>query len=106
MIVVAFGGVVFAARLARRIARRQKASLETKRVTPVHWRPVWAQCLIGVALTFVSLPMVIAGNSGTKVFGLVLFVLAIAVSRNCARYLNTVARHRHYATAAATPKPA
>jgi hypothetical protein len=98
---------VFAARLARRIARRQKASLETKRVPPVHWRPVWAQCLIGVALTFVALTMAIAGNSGgVKLFGLVLFVIAIAVSRKCARYLNTVARHRHYAVAAATPKPA
>jgi len=107
VIVVAFGGVVFAARLARRIARRQRASLETKRVPPVHWRPVWAQCLIGVALTFVALTVVIAGNSGgVKLFGLAVFVLAIAVSRNCARYLNTVARHRHYATAAATPKPA
>jgi RsiW-degrading membrane proteinase PrsW (M82 family) len=104
---VSFGAVVFAARLARRIARRQKASLEMKRVPPVHWRPVWAQCLIGVALTFVSLTIMVAGNSGgAKFFGLVLFVIAIAVSRKCARYLNTVARHRHYAAAAATSKPA
>src|SRR5262249_22750065 len=104
---VSFGSVAFAARLALRIVRRQKASLETKRVPPIHWRPVWAQCLIGVALTFVALTMVIAGNSGAvKLAGLVLFVLAIKLSRNCARYLNTVAIHRHYASAAAPPKPA
>jgi RsiW-degrading membrane proteinase PrsW (M82 family) len=101
---VSFGSVIFAARLARRIARRQKAALETKRVPPIRWRPVWGQCLIGVALTFVSLPLVIAGNSPlAKFFGLVLFVFAIAVARTCARYLNTVARHRHYAAAAASP---
>jgi RsiW-degrading membrane proteinase PrsW (M82 family) len=100
--IISFGAVVFAARLARRIARRQKISLETKRVPPAHWRPVWAECLIGVALTFVALPMVIAGQPGTKFLGLVLFVLALAVSRKCARYLNAVARHRHYSGAAAS----
>jgi hypothetical protein len=103
MPVVSFGGIVVAARLALRIGRRQRAWLETKRVSPVHWRPVWAECLIGVALTFVALTMLIAGSSGAKLAGLVLLVLAIAVSWKCARYLNTVARHRHYAAVRASP---
>jgi len=48
--------------------------------------------LITALLSFVALPLAIAGNSPvTKFFGLVLIVFAIPVARRCARYLDTVA---------------
>ncbi len=53
-LVVGFATIVFAVLLARLIARRQKAWLQTKRLPLAHWRSVWAQCLIGVGLSFVA----------------------------------------------------
>ena len=43
---VGFGAIVFAVLLARRIARRQKVLLQTKRLPPVHWRAIWARSLL------------------------------------------------------------
>ena len=102
-LVVGFGTIVFAVLLARRIARRQKAWLQTQRLPPAHWREVWAQCLIGVGLSFVALTLGIAGNSGVKIAGWVLTTIAVGISWKCARYLREAAKRRHSSAAVASP---
>jgi protease PrsW len=101
-LVVGFGAIVFAALLARRIAHRQKAWMQTKRLPPTYWRDVWAQCLIGLGLSFVALTLVIAGNTGVKFAGWVLMAIAAGMSWKCARYLNEAAKNRHSSVAAAS----
>jgi hypothetical protein len=101
-LVVGFGTIVFAVLLARRIARRQKAWLQTERLPPAHWRGVWAECLIGVGLSFVALTLGIAGNSGVKIAGWVLTAIAVGISWKCARYLREAAKHRHSSAAVAS----
>ena len=103
--VVGFGAIIFAALLARRVARRQKAWLETRRLPPAHWRDVWAECLIGIGLSFVALTLVIAGESASKLAGWVLMALAVAMALRCGRSLNDAAKARHQATAAASTTP-
>ena len=44
-LVVGFATIVFAALLARRITRRAKGLLQTKRLPLAHWRGVWATVL-------------------------------------------------------------
>ena len=100
-LVVGFGTIVFAVLLARRIARRQKAWLQTKRLPPAHWRAVWARCLIGVGLSFVALTLGIAGNSGVDIAGWILLVVAVGISWKCGRYLKEAAKQRHRSLAAA-----
>jgi protease PrsW len=52
MLIIGFGTIVYAALLARRIARRQKQWLSTKRLPPDHWRAVWGErVLAGFHLT-------------------------------------------------------
>jgi hypothetical protein len=94
-LVVGFGTIVFAVLLARRIARRQKARLQTKRLAPAHWRGVWAQCLIGVGLSFVALTLGIAGTPGVDVAGWILLVIAVGISWKCGKYLREAAKFRH-----------
>jgi RsiW-degrading membrane proteinase PrsW (M82 family) len=101
--VVGFGAIVFAALKARRIAQRQKAWLSTKRLSPVHWRNMWAECLIGIGLSFVGLTLVIAGNSGGKLAGAILMAVAAGLSWRCGKVLNETAKSRHHAPAAASP---
>jgi len=101
-LVVGFGTIVFAVLLARRIARRQKAWLQPERLPPAHWRGVWAQCLIGVGLSFVALTLGIAGNSGVKIAGWVLTAIAVGISWKCARYLREAAKRRHSSAAVAS----
>jgi hypothetical protein len=101
-LVVGFGAIVFAALLGRRIARRQKASLQTKRLPPAYWRKVWAQCLIGLGLSFVALTLVIAGNTGAKLAGCALMAVAAGMAWKCGRYLNEAAKNRHRSVAAAS----
>jgi RsiW-degrading membrane proteinase PrsW (M82 family) len=91
-LIVGFGTMVFAVRLARRIARRQKAWLGTKRLPPAHWRAVWARCLTGVGLSFVALTLVIAGTPGVNIAGGVLLVIAAGISWKCGRYLRDAAK--------------
>jgi protease PrsW len=98
--VVGIGTIVYAVRLARWIAHRQKAWLETKRLPPAHWRGLWAQCLIGVGSSFATLPLVITGHSGTHIAGWVLMVSAVGLAWRCGRYLNDAATHRHRSAAA------
>jgi len=100
--VVGFGAIIFAAVLARRIARRQKMWLETKRLPPVHWRDVWAECLIGIGLSFIALMLVIAGGPAMKLAGCGLMVLALGTAWHCGKSLNEAAKARHPAVAAAS----
>jgi protease PrsW len=102
-LIVGFGTIVFAVLLARRVARRQKAWLQTKRLPPAHWRGVWAQCLIGVGLSFVGFTLGIAGNSGVNLAGWGLLAIALGISWRCGRYLREAAKQRH--RSAAVPSP-
>lgn len=102
-LVVGFGTIVFAAVLARRIAYRQKVFLQTKRLPATHWRDVWAECLIGVGLSFVALTLVIAGSSGAKVAGCVLMAIAVGMSWKCGRYLSDAAKNRLRSAVVASP---
>ena len=94
-LIVGFGTIVLAVLLARRIAHRQKARLQTKRLPPAHWRGVWAQSLISIGLSFVGLTLGIAGNSGVSVAGWVLLVIAVGIAWKCGRYLRQAAKDRH-----------
>lgn len=98
--VVGFGAIIFAALLARRIAHRQKAWLQTKRLPPTHWRAVWAQCLIAVGLCFAALTLIVAGGSGIGIIGWLLLIVTAGISWKCGRYLNTAAIRRHRSHAA------
>jgi RsiW-degrading membrane proteinase PrsW (M82 family) len=98
----AFGGIVFAILLARRIARRQRAVVSTKRLPPIHWRSVWARSVLGLGLSFVAVALLIAGNSGGRIAGCILLVVAVALSRHCAKYLNDAAKQARYRAA---PQP-
>jgi protease PrsW len=99
-LVVGFGTIIFAALLARRIARHQKIGTQSKRLPPAHWRSIWGRCAIGVGSSFVALPLVIAGQSGAKIVGAALLVIAIGIAWKCARYLNETAIRRHQSSAA------
>jgi len=102
-LIAGFGAIAFAVLLARRITRHQKLWLQTKRLPPAHWRGVWAECLIGVGLSFVALTLGIAGSSGVKMAGWALLVGALGISWKCGRYLKQVAINRHRsATTAST----
>lgn len=93
--VVGFGTIIYAAVMARRIARHQKVLLHTKRVPPAHWRNVWAECLLGIGSSFVAVALVIAGNSGIRVVGSGLTVLAIGMAWKSGKHLNATAKRRH-----------
>jgi RsiW-degrading membrane proteinase PrsW (M82 family) len=101
--VVGFGTIGFAAVLARRIARRQKAWIATKRLPAGHWRHVWAECLAGLGLSCVGVAMVIAGASaGIVLAGALLVAAAAGLVWICARKLNAMAMSRHRDAAAAS----
>ena len=101
MLIIGFGTIVYAAVLARRIARRQKQWLSTKRLPPEHWRAVWGECLSGIGLCFVAVVLVIAGDLVAKSVGCVLLATAVGLARRSARYLNEAATSRHHSPAAA-----
>jgi protease PrsW len=96
----AIGGIVIAILLARRIARRQRAVVNTKRLPPAHWRAIWARSVLGLGLSIVAVALLIAGNSGGRIAGCVLLAIAIALSWHCARYLNDAAKQAHPVAAA------
>ena len=102
--VVGFGTIVFAAVLARRIARRQKAWIATSRLPAGHWRDIWAEFLVGLGLSCVGVAMVIAGASAVVALaGALLMAAAAALAWTCARRLNAMATsRRHHAAAAAS----
>jgi hypothetical protein len=75
--------------------------MKTRRLPAGHWRDVWAECLIGLGLSFVGVTVVIAGASATlKAVGLVLMAVAAGLAWRCARRLNEMAAsRRHHAVA-------
>ena len=97
---VGFGAIAFAVRLAWRIARRQKTSLQTRRLPPMHWRAIWARSLSGLGLSVVAVALIVGGDWIGKLAGLVAGAIAIALSAHCAKYLNTVAQVTHRRVAA------
>jgi RsiW-degrading membrane proteinase PrsW (M82 family) len=104
-LVTGFGSIVVAIVLTRRIARRQKAWLPTRRLPPAHWRGVWAECLLGIGMSFVAVTLVVAGGPGAKFAGLLLLAVAVWLSRKGARYLNDAATSRRHLAVAAAPSP-
>jgi RsiW-degrading membrane proteinase PrsW (M82 family) len=93
----AIGGIVFAILLVRRIARRQRAIVKTKRLPPIHWRGVWTRSVLGLGLSLVAVALLIAGNSGGRIAGCVLLAIAVALSWRCAKYLTAAAKQaRHH----------
>jgi RsiW-degrading membrane proteinase PrsW (M82 family) len=106
--VAGFGAIIYAAVLARRVARHQKAWLHTKRLPVAHWRDVWAACLIGVGVSFVALTLIIAGSSGTRFVGIGILALTVGMAWRSGRHLNATTKRRHgdlIAIAAALPLP-
>jgi RsiW-degrading membrane proteinase PrsW (M82 family) len=97
VVVVAIGAMVFAVRLARRIAHRQKAWMQTKRLPPAHWRFVWARTLIGLGLSFLGATLAISGSAPVSFAGCVVMALAIGISWNCRKRLTEAAKIAHRA---------
>ena len=100
-LVVGFGSMAFAVVLARRIARRQKAYLDTKRVPPIHWRAIWARSLCGLGLSVVAVVLLVRGDLTGKLCGLLVGAIAVVISAHCAKYLNAVAQATQRGIAAA-----
>ena len=100
-VVAGIGTITIAIVLAVNIARRQEDWIKTRRLPVVHWRDVWAECLIGLGLSFVGVAMVIAGASViVKVVGFLLVQVAAFLAWKCARRLNELAaKRRHHAVA-------
>jgi RsiW-degrading membrane proteinase PrsW (M82 family) len=92
---IAFCTISFARKMALRIADRQKAWLQTKRLPLVHWRVVWAQCLFSAGLSCVALTLVIAGNLTAIVAGWILMAMTVGFSWKCATRLSEAAKQRH-----------
>ena len=89
--------IVFAVRLALRIAHRQKAWLQTKRLPPADWRGVWAQSLIAVGLSIAAGALLFSGSLTIGIVAAAMMIAAIAVAWRCARYLTFAAIRRHHA---------
>jgi protease PrsW len=98
MLVTGITTIVFAVRLALRIAHRQKAWLQTKRLPPAHWRGVWAQSLIAVGLSIAAGALLFSGSLTIGAVAAAMMIVAIAVAWRCAKYLTAAAiRRRHVA---------
>ena len=90
--------------LGVRIAARQEAWMKTRRVPAGHWRDVWAECLIGLGLSFVGVTVAVAGASPfTKAVGFALLAVAAGLAWRCAKRLNELAAKRRHQVAAAPP---
>jgi protease PrsW len=97
MLVTGIATIVFAVRLALRIAHRQKAWLQTKRLPPAHWRGVWAQSLVAVGLSIAAGALLFSGSLTIGVVAAVMMIAAIVVAWRCAKYLTAAAIRRHHA---------
>jgi protease PrsW len=95
-LVVGFGAIVFALQLARRVARRQKAWVQTKRLPAAHWRAIWARSLLAIGLSLAAVALIIAGDLAAKIAGCVAMVAAITLSRHCAKHLSDAAKSAHH----------
>jgi RsiW-degrading membrane proteinase PrsW (M82 family) len=102
-VTVGFGTIIFAAVLVRRIARRQREWLTTQRLSPGHWRDVWAECLFGLGLAGVGVAMLVAGETGTRLLGALLTAVAIGLAWKGAKRLNDIATSRPRPAAVAAP---
>jgi RsiW-degrading membrane proteinase PrsW (M82 family) len=100
-VVVGIGTLTIAIVLGIRIATRQEAWMKTRRLPAGHWGPVWAECLIGLGLSFVGVTVVIAGVLPlTRGVGLLVMAVAAGLAWRCARRLNEMAaKHRQHAVA-------
>jgi len=100
--VVGLGTITVAIVLALRIARRQRDWIRTRRVPAGHWRDVWAECLIGLGLSFVGVTVMIAGASASaKLVGLLMMLAAAGLAWKCAKRLNQMAAGRRHGAAVA-----
>jgi len=97
MLVTGIATIVFAVRLALRIAHGQKVWLQTKRLPPAHWRGVWAQSLIAVGLSIAAGALLFSGSLTIGVVAAAMMVAAITVAWRCARYLTAAAMRRRHA---------
>jgi RsiW-degrading membrane proteinase PrsW (M82 family) len=99
MLVTGITTIVIAVRLALRIAHRQKAWLQTKRLPPADWRGVWAQSLIAVGLSIAAGALLFSGSLTIGAVAAAMMIVAIVVAWRCAKYLTTAAiRRRHAAS--------
>jgi hypothetical protein len=80
--------------------------VNTKRLPPTHWRAIWARSVLGLGLSFVAVALIIAGNSVGRIAGCVVLVVAVALSRHCAKYLNDAAKQARHRSAATQPSAA
>jgi hypothetical protein len=103
-LLVGVGTLTIAIVLAVRIAARQEAWIKTRRLPAGHWRDVWAECLIGLGLSFVGVTVVIAGASPlVRAVGLLVMAVAAGLAWKCARRLNEMAAKRRHHAVVATP---
>jgi RsiW-degrading membrane proteinase PrsW (M82 family) len=100
-LVVGIATITIAIVLAVRIADRQAKWMKTRRLPADHWRDVWAECLIGLGLSFVGVAVLVAGASPVaKVVGLLVMLAAAGLAWRCARRVNELAaKHRRHAVA-------
>jgi protease PrsW len=97
MLVTGIATIVFAVRLALRIAHRQKAWLQTKRLPPADWRGVWAQSLIAIGLSIAAGALLFSGSLTIGLVAAAMMLAAIVVAWRCAKYLTTAAIRRRHA---------
>jgi hypothetical protein len=83
---------------------RKAAHGAALRLISDRWRPgavkppgraIWARSLLGLGMSLMAVALIIAGNSTAKIVGCVLLVVAVGVSRHCAKYLNDAAKLMH-----------
>jgi hypothetical protein len=101
--VAGFGPMIFAALLARRLAHRQAAWLQSKRLPASHWRRVWAECVICAGAGLMALPLIIAGNSMTRFAGGACLAIAVGVSWKCGKSLRDAAQQHHMVATVRSP---
>lgn len=77
LIIAGFGTTVIAVRLTRRIAARQKAWIEARRLPFANWRGTWAQCIASAGLCFIGLALIVAGNTIVKITGGTIVTIAV-----------------------------
>src|SRR5581483_2769220 len=95
MAVVSIGAIVYAVRLTRLIAHRQKAWMPSRRLPAEHWRLVWARTLIGLGLSFLGVTLAISGTTPMRITGFIVLALAISISWNCRQRLTAAAKLAH-----------
>jgi len=101
--IAGFGPMIFAMLLTRRLGHRQAAWLRSKRLPASHWRRVWAECMLCAGAGLVALPLMIAGNSMTRLAGGMCLAIAVRVTRKCGKSLRDAAQQHHMAGTVRSP---